>query len=187
MQQPDINDTTLSSRSNNSHNHNWPELGDWVAIQGFPNYKVSRWGIVRRFDTDQEISVFIQNTGHPAVKLSHAGTQYTRGLAKLVAWAFVPKEEEMCDTVIHLDGDVGHCAAHNLAWKPRFWAYEWTRQFGDMDDTYMYPVLHEPTGEVFENLYQAAVTHTELVKWIHRCCLDNDPVSKWRTAMDVGR
>lgn len=57
-------------------------------------------------------------------------TQVQRGVAKLVAETFVPNTKgEFFNTVIHLDGDLNNCRADNLAWRPRWFAQKFTRQF----------------------------------------------------------
>lgn len=147
-------------------------MEQWREVVGFPNYEVSLYGDIRRKGYLAPVSRFVVRGGSLAVKLSEGGTQYTRGVAQVVAYAWLPKPKEYDTAVVHKDLDPKNCQAINLLWKPHWWAWSWTNQFTrNPEDQYMYPVYNKRTGVVHDNLYMAAMADVELVKWIHRCVL----------------
>jgi len=56
------------------------------------------------------------------------GKRHTKSVAQLVALAFVEAPTGLCDQVVVLDGDHRNTAAYNLAWRPAWFAWKYSRQ-----------------------------------------------------------
>jgi len=91
------------------------------------------------------------------VGMMYCGSQFRRSVPVLVANEFVPGGTEYFDTPIHLDGDPWNARANNLAWRPRWFAVKYKRQFANG-----YGVLIDrrirniQTGEVFADSFECA-------------------------------
>lgn len=101
----------------------------WEQLVEFPNYEVSDMGEFVNARTDREVRPSMTQQGHAKITLSLDGRLTTRSAALLVARAFVEQPEPHFDTPIHLDGDLMNCAAHNLMWRPRWFAILYHKQF----------------------------------------------------------
>lgn len=100
-----------------------------LQIRGFPGYSINEWGQVTFERLGREVQPAVNQFGQVYVMLYRSGQQNARGLALLVASHFLPKENEAFDSVINLDGDRFNCAVDNLAWRPRWFALKYHRQF----------------------------------------------------------
>lgn len=105
----------------------------WVPIKEFPSYSISSYGRVVNEDTKRPIKRSFTKQGALKVGLVRGGTQYTRSVTVLVAEAFVEGKTDVFNTPIHLDGDHMNNNAENLAWRPRWFAWQHTRQFTQVD------------------------------------------------------
>lgn len=84
--------------------------------------------------------------------------RFTRSVALIVAEAYLaPPRNEAYNSIIHLDGDKGNCAANNLAWRPRWYAIRYHQMFNR--EPMNVSVLIEDTGEVFGTLREACVKY----------------------------
>lgn len=101
----------------------------WVEIEDFPHYLVSNLGRVTNMERKAPVALRLNQFGHVNVGLSRDNKQFTKALAPLVARAFVPKPAPEFNCPIHLDGDRTNCAADNLAWRPRWFAIAYHKQF----------------------------------------------------------
>lgn len=102
----------------------------WEELVEFPNYEVSDLGEFVNARTDRDVRPSMTQQGHAKVTLTMGdGRMATRSAALLVARAFVEQPEPHFDTPIHLDGDLMNCAAHNLMWRPRWFAIQYHKQF----------------------------------------------------------
>lgn len=129
---------------------------EWVVIEDFPNYAVSDQGDIYNMKIDQVMSISYTNYGHTKITLTDLhGDRFTRSVAQLVAEAFVEAPNSLCNAIILLDGDLTHVAAENIAWRPQWFAWKYTRQ------------LKEEQPVHYKNLYvRNAVTnemHTSIV------------------------
>lgn len=134
----------------------------WEEIAEFPDYLVSNLGAVTNIKRGgTELNGRPNQYGHLRVGLVRDGVQYTRGLALIVAEAFVPKPHEHWNTPIHLDGDVANCRADNLMWRPRPIAIRFHRQFwiDDFHINYQVQIVEINTGNKYESVKEACMAH----------------------------
>jgi hypothetical protein len=132
----------------------------WAPILDFPGYSVSNLGRVRRDQTGRILRPKVNQTGVAYVGLMREYDQRQRGLAKMVAYAFLKPQFEAFDTPINLDGNRLNCAVDNLMWRPRWFAVRYHQQF--KDDAYSISGLLNgslraiDTGELFDTPRAAA-------------------------------
>lgn len=143
----------------------------WADIPEFPKYQVSSLG--RIFNTQRNIlmSVSVTNHGHPKITLADEdGERHTRSVALLVADAFVPGRDEPFDQVILLDGNLNNVQASNMAWRPRWFAWKYTRQLRCEQPRHFHnlPVLDVTTDFEYDSIIQAGTTEGLLFSSIWR-------------------
>lgn len=134
---------------------------EWRSIEEFPDYQVSESGVVYNAHNHRPLKARMNNRGLLFVQPVLDQIQYSRGLALIVAQAFVNKEREHFDTVIHKDGDRTNCAAYNLAWRPRWFAIKYHKQF-DIDGrilSCLLPIRNCNTMEEFANGEEACLKY----------------------------
>lgn len=137
----------------------------WLELHEFDNYAVSNLGRVRNLTTDLVKKPSRNQQGILMVNLSRNGEQNIRSVSVLVACAFVPTQglPDHFDTPIHLDGDKANCQAVNLAWRPRWFAVRYHKQFDPWERTHRFgfrqPVELLDTGEVFPTSWEAAIKY----------------------------
>lgn len=101
----------------------------YEEIPGFTDYAISDTGVVINMYSHTELKPRPNQYGLYRVGMSRDGQQHTRAVAHLVADAFIRREREDFDTVIHLDGNRENCRAENLMWRPRWFAIAFHKQF----------------------------------------------------------
>jgi hypothetical protein len=101
----------------------------WRPIQEFPRYEISNLGEICNTWTGKVMKFRENGHGVVMVDLTRDDGQYTRSVRSLVAKEFVEGETEIFDTVISKDGDQKNFRVDNLAWRPRWFANEYARQF----------------------------------------------------------
>lgn len=158
---------------------------EWRVIPDFPAYEVNNFGQVGHIEGDYYIRPSVNATGALKLGLVKNGKQYTRGLAKLVAEAFVPGQDEIFDTVIQLDNDYYNCRADNLAWRPRWFAHKYRRQVAT-DRYRLGPVVEMDENGVVVNAYsdlmETATTNGLLLEQLWEGVNLKEPVfPHWRT------
>lgn len=131
----------------------------WKKIRGFPDYSVSNTGRIRSENTGRILALYENQYGVVCVGMMLDGQQKHRSVPLLVARAFLPGRRPPFDTPINLDGDRHNNHVENLAWRPRWFAAKYNRQFRQ---PYSYPIdrplKNIQTGEIFDNSREA-VTH----------------------------
>jgi hypothetical protein len=133
---------------------------EWMEIEGFPGYSVSNYGRVRNDNTGRILALTRTQRGVIQVGLVLDGIQYKRGVALLVAKAFLPPPKpETFDTPIHLDGDLSNNYIGNLMWRPRWFAIRYQRQFSNDRRGFDQPIMDMGTGEWFPNSWAAAIKY----------------------------
>lgn len=101
----------------------------WVTVREFPNYEISDRGEIFNTKTRQPMRTSRNNHGHVKITLTDwEGVRHTRSVAQMVAEVFVKSPNFMCDNVMVLDGDLTNVCADNLAWRPRGFVWEYSRQ-----------------------------------------------------------
>lgn len=131
----------------------------WREVREFPNYSVSDAGLVRNEDTDNLMTLHVNQRGIVNVSFNRRGSQFKRSVAVLVATAFVHTARPLAfDTPINLDGDRRNNNASNLLWRPRWYATEYFRQFESRSSGIDQPVEEIKSREVFDSSWDAAVS-----------------------------
>lgn len=129
----------------------------WKKIFEFPRYSISDQGRVQNDNTGRILKLTMNRDMILTVGLMYSGTQFRRSVPVLVANEFVPGGTEYFDTPIHLDGDPFNCRANNLAWRPRWFAVKYKRQFmngsGILIDR---RIRNIQTEEVFADSFECA-------------------------------
>lgn len=130
----------------------------WRPVNGFPKYSVSRLGEVRRDSSGRMMIYKVNQHNVVYVGLSRNKRQYHRGVALLVANAFISSSYPSMDTPINLNGDRYDNRVENLVWRPRWFAIQYNRQFRDSYDNPIYiPITDIETGEEYFNSFDCAI------------------------------
>jgi len=147
----------------------------WTELEEFPNYLVSNFGEVvnRRFN--KSLSQSRTGQGTLKVGLWQGDKQVTRSVRVLVADSFVPGRTDIYDTPIQLNGDPLDIRASNLAWRPRWFAWKFSRQFLDKQTiNQIGPIRDMETGDVYETVYDAGIVNGLLFTDIRRSIFMKD-------------
>jgi NUMOD4 motif len=129
----------------------------WRLIEHFPGYSVSNHGRVRTDKTGRILALSENQFGLLQVGLMRDEEQKHRSVPLLVAKAFIPQPTGPFDTPINLDGDRHNNHVDNLAWRPRWFAIRYNRQFRyPYENPILAPVVELRTGEVSENSLECA-------------------------------
>jgi hypothetical protein len=131
---------------------------EWKSIPEFPNYSVSLFGEVRNEETDRVMTILQNQSGLAQVGMTKGGVQYRRGVALLVAKAFLdPPSPPTFDTPINLDGDRLNNHYENLMWRPRWFAIMYHQQFYNDKRGFKKPVRELSSGNVYPTSWDAAI------------------------------
>lgn len=106
-------------------------LLDSVPIEGFWDYHITRDGEVINTKTNRVMTLSLNQNGDPTVGMVVDGYQYRRSVKVLVARAFVEGENEIFNTPVQLDGNKYNLRAENIVWRPRWFAWKYTKQFDE--------------------------------------------------------
>lgn len=137
----------------------------WVRIEEFPTYKVSNHGRVMNMFTLRILNNSVSPSGVVKIGLVSGGAQHTRSVKVLVAEAFVEGKNEVFNTPINLDGDQNNNHADNLVWRPRWFAWSYSRQFKTLPPEHKHgPIVELPTETMYENVLSVATTNGLLIK-----------------------
>lgn len=130
---------------------------DWVPIDDFPGYSISRSGEVRNDSTGRILAQKVNQYGVVYVGMMKDHRQRQRSVALLVAQTFIRRTRGPMDTPINLDGDRYNNSVENIVWRPRWYAREYNRQFRK---PYLHPVVKPivnlETGEEYRNSWECA-------------------------------
>lgn len=130
----------------------------WKPIDEFPKYLVSSEGVIKNHERGTIVRTRQNAQGIAMVNLMRGNSRLTRSVALLVAQAYLrPPLNEAYNSVIHLNGDRGDCAATNLMWRPRWFAIKYHRMFDK--PAFNVSVTIDQTGEVFGTLREACVKY----------------------------
>lgn len=130
----------------------------WAQIKEFPNYSISSEGRVRNDDRGRIVKVSRTQQGASKVGLVHSKKQHTRAVNVLVAEAFVSGYSDIFNTPMHLDGDASNNRAENLVWRPRWFAWKYTRQFETVNEyNGLGPIKERSSGIVYIDIVSAGV------------------------------
>lgn len=150
----------------------------WLEIEEFPRYMISSEGRVFNTVTNRHMSVSATNYGHPKISLLNETGRHTRSVGLLVAIAFVPPPNLLCDRIIYLDGDLLNFSATNLAWRPRWFAWKYSRQLSKPSPAYYrnLRVVNLNTGIRYNNIEQAGMSEGLLFEQIWHSTYTGDPI-----------
>jgi len=139
-------------------------IEEWKRIELFPEYSVSNWGRVRTDKTGRILALSPNQFDVMQVGLMRDGIQHHRSVPLLVAKAFLPQTGPHTrrgrwayDTPINLDGNRHNNQVDNLAWRPRWFAAKYNRQFRYPYDRPIYQYIVDlKTGEISANSLECA-------------------------------
>lgn len=152
---------------------------EWSEIEGFPRYLVSTEGRIYNQANNRYMKFSPNNYGHPKISLlTEHGYRYTRSVAFLVAKHFVESPNELCDRIIYLDGNLENVRARNLAWRPRWFGWKYSRQMKIQQPAHYrnLPVVNLETNVEYENIIEAGLAEGLLFDQIWHSTYSNDPV-----------
>jgi hypothetical protein len=149
----------------------------WGPIENFPDYNVSSYGNVVDLRTDKVKNLTKNYQGIIKVNIEHDGVWTTRSVAVLVAKAFVFCDQEEFDTLIHFDGDKSNCHVDNLAWRPRWFAIKYHRQFSNETfNNFTGRIAIHKSDESFIGFKDPSIKYGLLWTSIRKSCIEGGPV-----------
>lgn len=149
---------------------------EWVTIEEFPNYLLSNTGDVVNKNSGRWMSQSQTKQGVVKIGLVRGDRQFTRSVGVMVAEAFVFGKSDLCNTPIHLDGDRTNNRADNLAWRPRWFAWEYAHQFSSVDENaHLGPIRDLESGRRYLDVYEAAIINGLLFKDIRKSLVMGEP------------
>jgi hypothetical protein len=164
-------------------------LEEWVTILEFPAYKISNYGNIVNQLTHRPIALSVSNRGILKVSLHNNVGRFTRSVAILVSRVFVTGYNDIFNTLIHLDGNHQNCEASNLMWRPRWFAYQYHRQFTHHKEDCIEllgragPVIEPHRNLMYRDILEVAVVNGLLIReltyktWLQ----DEDGQGVWPT------
>lgn len=153
----------------------------WTPIIGFDGYSVNPLGQVRNdsyHENGQDrrlLRIRVNREGVPYVGMMRDGQQCVRSLPRLVAKTFIEQPNSIFDTPINLDGNRTNCHVMNLAWRPRWYAVNYQRQFEieRYEHPINVPVREADTDEEFPDSMAAACYYGILEREVVLSILNN--------------
>jgi hypothetical protein len=125
------------------------------------------------------MKVSFTNHGHAKITLTDYWHQrHTRSVAQMVAEAFVMPPNELSVQVVILDGNFKNVRAENLVWRPRWYAWKYTRQL-KMEQPLHYKnlrVVNIVKDQAYENIIVAGMTEGLLFEDIWRSTYTGDRI-----------
>lgn len=130
---------------------------DWREISDFPGYSVCSNGDVRNDKTDRLLKLCANQSGTVMVGLVKNRVQSKRSVALLVAEEYLRiRPHSAFDTPINLDGNRFNNKAHNLMWRPRWFAIKYHMQFKRGVALIPSPIQDRDSKEWFKDSLDAA-------------------------------
>lgn len=148
----------------------------WERLAEFPTYKVSTYGNVLNDETGRYLKQSLTRTGLVKVGLVRGGVQHTRSVGLLVAETFVNGRDAIFDTPVHLDGDKTNNYVENIVWRPRWFAWRYSRQFVLSTIHHDRGPIIDDNGDIYKTFLDAAVKNGILVDDIWKCIIYKKPV-----------
>ena len=129
----------------------------WLPIEGFEIYQISNRGRVYNSETERMMALSRTRQGVVKVGLYLHPRQYTKGVTRLVAEAFLPRHENpLFNTAMHVDGDRSNNNVDNLIWRPRWFVKDYVLQF-KREPFAFGPIEEIDTLEYFDSTWEAAI------------------------------
>lgn len=145
----------------------------WVDVEDFPDYEISDHGSVYSKKSRKLLALSRNASGCVKVNFYSREGLATRAVHVLVADAFVPlpEDEYSLDTileVINLDGNQENNHYTNLAWRPHWFAWKYTRQFRqEIPPEYDVYLLNTLTGQVYDSVMTAGVADGLIWEYVY--------------------
>lgn len=147
------------------------------TIPDFPEYEVTIFGRVYNLVTGREMVLSPTQQGDLTVGLVRNGIQYRRSVKVLVAEAFVRGKTVIFDTPVQVDGNKENLHYMNIEWRPRWFAWEYTHQFNNIQPWYHRgPILDVVNNLQYDSVIQASVATASLAKHIYAAIGTNTAV-----------
>lgn len=154
----------------------------WKPITEFPIYEISNYGNIFSVLRDRMMRPSRTREGHLKISLYSEWdeSRYTRSVALLVAREFVEVETvhesdyHRPVSVIHKDGDFENVHAANLAWRPYWFVWKYTRQFREAQPSRYHeiPIIEINTGMRYDSIVEAGTELGMLYRDIWSSCID---------------
>lgn len=160
------------------------ESGTAKPIPDFPEYLIDRDGTVITARNGAIRRTSKTRHGSAKVTLYHEGRPYTKSLALLVAKTHLYNnfDPDIFDTPIHLDHDLTNNHVDNLAWRPRWFAVKYQKQYYNPE--YRNNRVHiedVDTGDVYDSLMDVCMKHGLLyMDVIQSCTRGTDVPPRWK-------
>lgn len=152
----------------------------WKRIPDFPSYEISNFGRVHNLYLDTIMKTSKTIFGHVKISLvsDWDHMRYTRSVAQLVAEAFVEPPNDFCDHVVVLDGDFSNLSAENLAWRPNWFAWKYTRQLKIIQPVHYQNLVvkNVRTGDRYSSIITAGMVEGLLFDDIWRSTYTGDAI-----------
>lgn len=150
----------------------------WMGIAEFPGYLVSDYGRIYSEKTGTMMSFSLNNTGTLKVNLMQDRVIQTRSVKVLVANAFLdPPQFDEETTPINLDGDPFNNHKDNLTWRPRWFAWKYSRQFHEpVPREYKLRIINLTTRTEYQSVMEAGVDEGVIWEYIYQSILTGRPV-----------
>jgi hypothetical protein len=129
-------------------------------IDDFPNYVINDRGEIFNATTGRVMVLSPTQNGDLTVGLTRDKHQYRYSVKCLVARAFVEGESELFNTPVLLDGNKENLSASNIVWRPRWFAWKYTRQFTVYQNWYSFgPVYDRVTKTQYKSYFEASIAN----------------------------
>lgn len=154
-------------------------MDELKLLQEFPEYGVSRDGSVYNLATGYKLNPSRTRAGAVKVTISKDGRPHTRSLPLLVAqeWVYNDRDPEIFDTPIHLDNDITNNHADNLAWRPRWFAMKYQRQYWNESFRFNKTMVEDvQTGDVYDSIMQPCQRYGLLFMDVFDSCMKGTEV-----------
>lgn len=150
----------------------------WRPIVRFPDYQVSDVGRIYSDKTGTFLQPSMNSTGNVKVNLMLEGVVFTKSVRTLVADAFLPDDGFFENpTPINLDGDHWNNHIDNLMWRPRWFAWKYSRQFNDpIPPEYKVPIVDIVQDVAWASTKYAGIALGLLWEYIYQSILTGRPV-----------
>lgn len=169
----------------------------WKTITDFPIYEISNYGRIHSLLRDMIMKPSKTREGHLKISLYSEwdNSRFTRSVALLVAREFVEIETtHITDyhrptSVIHKDGKFENVHASNLAWRPPWFVWKYTRQMRTIQPSRYYevPVIEVGSGIRYDSIVEAGVELGMLFQDIWLSCLNGVPYIPNKYVFEIDR
>lgn len=149
----------------------------FVAIQGFPHYSISDHGRVISHRRGVEMTGTPNQWGVYSVGLTEDGAITRIPIKNLVARHFVDGETEIFCSAVLKDTNNRNLHWTNIAWRPRWFAWEYTHQWKDPTiGRFQGVVVDLDGGGLYDSPAECAMANCLLVRDIVVRAFNGDPV-----------